>query len=156
MKNLPISLLLLLLSSQAFAVENCFKYMTNIDRVKVLMKKECSLILKDSGKKKVASIDLCFTKMTDQFNKGEISFSLFAEIQNQSGYVTQNVFVVNTTDAIETDKAVTIERITAAPELMTRSRHRIKYNKDTESLEITQDTGLFRLKNQYDLKLQCK
>jgi len=145
----------LLGSVSAFSADDCLRFFSHADRAKIVMKKNCSMILEDQGRIKVASIEGCFTKIENQF-RGTTSWGFVADLQKQRGYVTKDVIIVNTGDATENSKQVKIDIKTASPELLKFYRHKLVFDKETETLSISKDQGTFRLKNQYALKLQCR
>jgi len=61
---------------------------------------------------------------------------------------------VNTKEALETVQYVFIDIDTASPELFTRYKHQLVYDKLNDTLCIKKAKGTFRLSNQYNLRLQ--
>ncbi len=155
MKKIIITLLTITISLHSFATDNCLRFMPNRSNIKIVMKKECNLIIEDTGKNTIASIDACLTKLTGQF-PGKTSWGLIANIQKVSGRVINDTIIVNTASIKETNSSLDIDLNTFAPELITRYRHRISYNKTTEVLSVTKDKGILSLKNDYNFKLQCR
>lgn len=155
MKKTLLIGLLSFTSISAFAVDDCLRYMSNTRNAEIIMKKQCDLVLEDTGKNKVHSIEVCFTKIKNQF-KNKISYGLVADIQKQTGRVRSDVMIVNTINAKEDVKNIAIDITTMSPEqFFKRTRSQIKYNKESNTLSIVEDQGIVSLKNTYKLKLQC-
>ena len=155
MKNSILTTFLFLFSLSSFAVDDCLRYMTNAKKAQIVMKKDCSLVIQDSGKEKIASMEGCFTKIKNQFGN-KTSWGFVADIQKQSGYVSKDVIIINTVNAKETSKKVSINLKTASPELFKRYQTNLEFNKETQELSLKRDEGFFSLNNKYQFKLQCK
>lgn len=142
-------------SQNAFAVDDCLRYMSHAKRAEIIYKKKCDIILQDNGKNTLASIDLCFTKIKHQFH-GNISWGIIGDLVKESGSFVDDTILFNSKDAIENPSEVIMDAKTMAPELLfQRTNYKITYHKLNETLAIKIDQGHFKISNKYNFILQC-
>lgn len=158
MKILILTLIgLSLFSLSTYAADDCLRYFSNADRAQIVMKKDCSLILKDTSKKSVQSVRACFTKIEKQFT-GKTSYGLVADLIHSDSRNSKGVIIVNTIKGQEDGEKISIELLTGSPELMKLIQNELVYNKLNDTLTIKQKTRSYFTgwKKKYDLELQCK
>lgn len=124
---------------------DCLRFMGKVD--KVLWTKQCNLIIRDHSEKPVDSIKACFGK----FMKNGVAYIVF----NGDRIITKGSYK---THVQENKDQISATIDSASPELMTRYKHTIRYDKISQQIDIKKEQALFLfpLKQQQDLTLQCE
>lgn len=146
-------LLAIALSNSAIAGTDCLRFMGKVD--KLLWSKRCNVVLSDQSLEPVESIDACFGK----FVQRGVTYLVFnSEVQKVRGYVKRDSIITKAsyrTHATENRDQIKAEISSASPELFTRYRHSIEFDKHSQILEIRKEKGFFQMEQQFDLTLQC-
>ena len=160
-KPMKISILTMigfsLLSLSAFAADDCLRYFSNADRASIIMKKTCSVIIRDHSNKPVKTVSACLTKLENQF-QDKISYGLVADLIHDDANSSKGIMIVNTIKAAENQNLISIDLTTASPELFwKKTRNILVFNKLNKTLSLVKKTkGVFTSwKEQYNLELQC-
>lgn len=152
MKNFIFGLISLVAFS-ASAEVSCLRFMGKVDRV--IWTKTCSNIVLDDSEVLVDSIDGCLGKY-EQNGHTYIVFNSDFQSSNKS-YTEALITKVSDAQGFHEDaKNIKASIDTASPELVTRYRHRLDYNKGADLLRVRMAKGLFTLKEKIDLTLQCE
>ena len=145
-----------LFSLSTYAADDCLRYFSNADRAQIVMKKECSMILRDSSNKPVKTVKACFTKIEKQFS-GKTSYGLVVDLVHDNARNSKGVVIVNTVKALENDNLISIDLLTGSPELMKLTQNDLVFDKLNNTLSIKQKTRSYfsGWKKKYNLELQC-
>lgn len=144
-------------SQYTYAADDCLRYFSNADRAQIVMKKDCSVILRDSSNKTVKTAKVCFTKLKKQFT-GKTSYGLVADLVHDDSRNSKGLIIVNTIKALENENMISIDLLTGSPELMKLTQNDLVFDKLNDTLTVKQKTKSYfsGWKKKYDLELQCK
>ena len=152
MKSLIFGLFSLVAFS-ASADVSCLRFMGKVDRV--LWTKTCSNIILDDSEEQVDRIEGCLGKY-EQNGRTHIVFNSDFQSSNKS-YTEALITKVSDAQGFHEDaRSIKASIDTASPELVSRYRHRLDYNKRADLLRVRMAKGLFTLKEKIDLTLQCE
>lgn len=153
MKNIILAIFLLWVSKASFASVDCTRFMGEVE--KIIWAKNCNVIIDDHGPQAVREIDACLSKIL----KNGVEYLVFnSDLIKESGFVTKDVIITKASyrrDVRETAESISALVNSASPELFTRYRHQLNFEKQTELLTLAVAKGTFSLSPIYKLILQC-
>jgi len=146
-------LIALSLSSSAMAVD-CLRFMGKVDQV--LWTKTCNTIVADRSNQPVEKIDLCLGKFVDN---GVTYLVVNSDVVKSQGYVKKDNIITKASykqDVLETQELIKAQVSSASPELFTRYKHTLSFDKMAQELTVKKEKGTFSLTQQFDLTLLCE
>lgn len=143
--------------SSAYALD-CLEGLQYLDRAEVLSTFRCSTIIDDFSEKYVNSADICFVKLKNQFKrapKGSLSYAINGSVSLQDERYPTRI-IASKLGVNYANGEISFAQLYMAPELMFQKTHYdVSYDTNLNTLSVKMKKGIFRLKDKFDLTLEC-